>query len=145
MSKVQHLHPLQAKIQEAGLENVMSLKKQLTYEQCEKLIEEFCGNKKLIWNTLLEMENNADLKKKYISVYLTLRNWIKLKIDSGKVADPCKGETATGHVYTFESACTWVSRATGDLSQLETFFEYIGVDQRTGARLYKKRTIFHVK
>ncbi|MDZ7802383.1 hypothetical protein [Thiohalophilus sp.] len=59
------------------LENVLKLKKQLTDEQIDKLEEEF--DKKEIHDTLLEMENYNGLSKKYVSVYLTLRNWIKLK------------------------------------------------------------------
>lgn len=59
------------------LEGVSKLKKQLTDEQIDKLEEEF--SKAEIHDTLLEMENYNGLEKKYKSVYLTLRNWIKLK------------------------------------------------------------------
>ena len=59
------------------LEGVAKLKKQLTDDQIDKLEEEF--SKAEIHDTLLEMENYNGLEKKYKSVYLTLRNWIKLK------------------------------------------------------------------
>jgi len=61
----------------AELENVSKLKKQLTDDQIDRLEEEY--TKAEIHDTLLEMENFKPLQKKYVSVYLTLRNWIKLK------------------------------------------------------------------
>lgn len=57
------------------LENVSQLKKQLSPEQAIKLLEEY--SKAEIHQTLLEMENHQPLSKKYISVYLTLQNWLK--------------------------------------------------------------------
>ena len=59
------------------LENVAGLKKQLTDADIEKLELEF--TKTEIHQTLLEMENFAQLQKKYRSVKLTLTNWIRLK------------------------------------------------------------------
>lgn len=50
---------------------------QLTDKQIDKLEAEF--HRQEIHDTLLEMENYNGLHKKYVKVYLTLRNWIKLK------------------------------------------------------------------
>jgi hypothetical protein len=70
------LHPMQVWIK-SDLENVSKMKKQLTYEQCERLIDEF-GDKKEIARVLMQMENFAQLTKKYRSVYLTVKNWIEI-------------------------------------------------------------------
>lgn len=59
------------------LENVGKLKRQLTDDQIDKLEEAY--SKEEIHQTLLEMENFKKLNSKYVSVYLTLNNWIKLK------------------------------------------------------------------
>lgn len=68
------IHPLQIHISQ-NLENVSKMKKQLTYSEAEKLVQDF--QKEKIHKTLLQMENYKDLTKKNISVNLTLRNWIE--------------------------------------------------------------------
>lgn len=74
-------HALQKSIREK-LKNVSKLKDQLTQEDCERLLKKYPGdeNKKIIWGVLLDMENHKELTKKYTSVNLTLRNWLKKRI-----------------------------------------------------------------
>lgn len=55
--------------------NVSSLKKQLTYDECEKLILDFDAN--YIRNMFESMENYSLLAKKSVSVYLTFKNWAR--------------------------------------------------------------------
>lgn len=68
------LHPIQKYILE-NLKNVSKLSIQLTDAECQRLLIEY--PKDDIWKTLLNMENHKDLVKKYTSVNLTLRSWIK--------------------------------------------------------------------
>lgn len=70
------VHPLQKYVK--TLANVSKLKKQLTYEECERLIEKF--PKKLIEEVLLSMENRNTLTKDYQSVNLTIQKWCGLEI-----------------------------------------------------------------
>lgn len=72
------IHPLQSWISEE-LKNVSKLEQQLTTEECERLLGEYDG--KLIKEVLEAMENKKDLIKKYKSVNLTLRNWIKIRLE----------------------------------------------------------------
>lgn len=55
--------------------NVSRLRTQITEEQMMELIEKY-GKQKFI-DILMQMENKYDLNKKYVSVYLTARNWLK--------------------------------------------------------------------
>lgn len=71
---INNIHPIQKYIKE-DLKNVSKLPVQLKYEDCERLLTEF--NKETIKDILLSMENYKELSKKYTSVNLTLRNWIK--------------------------------------------------------------------
>lgn len=60
------------------LENVSGLKKQITDEQIDKLNEsDYTKDEILV--TLHEMENHKPLQKKYVSLYLTLLSWMRLK------------------------------------------------------------------
>lgn len=70
-------HPLQEKIK-ASYPNVYKMKKQLTFDECEKLSE---FPIEIICEILDGMENKPDLQKKYSSVNLTIRSWIKLRKD----------------------------------------------------------------
>ena len=79
------VHNLQLYVKE-HFENVSKLKKQLTFEQCETLVSKYDRQK--IADTLLAMENKADLSKKYVSVYLTLSTW--LKRDNSIASKPSK-------------------------------------------------------
>jgi len=67
-------HPLQEYIAKE-LPNVSKMKKQLTYDECENLLGKFDRLK--IKSTLEAMENKSDLTKKYLSVNLTLQNWLR--------------------------------------------------------------------
>ncbi len=67
---------------EKSYPKVAAMKKQLTIEECSRLIGEF--EKVIIDEVLQAMENKADLLKKYDSVNLTLRSWIKRRTESPK-------------------------------------------------------------
>lgn len=67
---------------ESKYPNICKLKKQLTFEEAEKLTNEF--SKDAIRNILQAMENYKDLPKKYVSVNLTMRNWLKRELSNGK-------------------------------------------------------------
>lgn len=56
--------------------NVSKMKQQLTYDQIDKLESEF--TKKEIQEILEAMDNFAPLTKKYLSVYRTARNWLRM-------------------------------------------------------------------
>tara|TARA_R110000868_G_scaffold156340_1_gene383058 strand:+ start:958 stop:1347 length:390 start_codon:yes stop_codon:yes gene_type:complete len=60
--------------------NILSLKKQLSEKECEKLDIHYTYEE--IVDILESMENITDLKKKYNSVYLTANNWLKRKSES---------------------------------------------------------------
>lgn len=68
----EELHSIQKYIKK-NLSNVSKLKKQLTFEECERLLKEF--DSELVKKTLDDMENYSNLKK-YTSVNLTLRKWM---------------------------------------------------------------------
>ncbi len=57
--------------------NVAKIKNQLTNEQCENLEAEF--SRAEIIEVLEAMENHSNVTKKYMSVSLTLKNWIKIR------------------------------------------------------------------
>jgi hypothetical protein len=78
VTEVLEFHPLQEWIK-AELQNVSKIEKQLSKEDCERLLIDFNGN--IIKDILTQMENKKDLTKKYKSVNLTLRNWIKLSLE----------------------------------------------------------------
>lgn len=69
-------HPLQIYIKD-NCPQVSKLKKQMTAEECEKLLAKFTNSQ--IADTLLAMENFKQLTSKYVSVYLTLNNWLNRK------------------------------------------------------------------
>ena len=69
-------HPLQVYIKD-NFPQVSKLKKQMTAEECEKLLTKFTNSQ--IADTLLAMENFKQLTSKYVSVYLTLNNWLNRK------------------------------------------------------------------
>lgn len=73
-------HPLQ--IFAADLSTVSKLKTQLTEENCFDLEKEF--GIELVKEVLEAMENTKTLTQKYTSVYLTCRNWLKLRNDKSK-------------------------------------------------------------
>lgn len=62
--------------------NVAKIKNQLTNDQCEKLEAEF--SRAEIIEVLEAMENHSNVSKKYMSVSLTLKNWIKIRKQNGK-------------------------------------------------------------
>jgi hypothetical protein len=63
--------------------NVLKLKEPISEEQYFKLKEH---DRTLLKDTLIAMHNFKDLRKKYVSAYLTLNNWIKRnnKTENGK-------------------------------------------------------------
>jgi hypothetical protein len=66
-------HPLQIYIRD-NCPQVSKLKKQMTSEECDKLLSNFSNQQ--IADVLLRMENFKQLSSKYVSVYLTLNNWL---------------------------------------------------------------------
>jgi hypothetical protein len=68
---IEPVHPLQEWIKQ-NCPRVAKLDKQLTYEEAEKIAAEF--DREQIINKLLAMENKRKLD--YVSVNLTLRNWL---------------------------------------------------------------------
>ena len=110
------------------LENVSSLKKQLTEDQALKILSEY--SKSEIHQTLLEMENFKPLSRKYISVYLTLQNW--LKRNRRKSA---KSNNNAGIMDRNESL-TWMERNNIPFENESDYFEVIKLDNgKPGWRL----------
>ena len=66
-------HPLQIFVRD-NCPQVAKLKKQLSAEDCEKLLAKYSNTQ--VANVLTQMENFKQLPTKYISVYLTLNNWL---------------------------------------------------------------------
>jgi uncharacterized protein YdaU (DUF1376 family) len=63
---------------------VQKMKEPITYEQAEKLLNDFPSDKEkaILADTFLAMENHSQLLKKYKSANLTVRNWVKNRFDS---------------------------------------------------------------
>lgn len=90
-----------------SLPNVSSMKNQLTKEQGDKLIAKY--GSVLVREILEAMENKTDLRKKYISVYLTANDWCKRQASDKKQAivplvqkdkcDRCKKSFSTAEYY----------------------------------------------
>lgn len=94
-------HPLQIFISKE-LPTVSKLKEQLTWTQSEKLMSEFGEN--IIKEVLSSMENYKPLLTKYKSVNLTLRNWLKIRMEksNGKSTDRKKYDYQTGDGVEFK-------------------------------------------
>ncbi len=75
--KIEITHPLQILV--SKLQFVSKLDKQLTIQECERLYKEF--DPILLEEVLHDMDNYKPLLKKYKSVNLTLRKWIKIRED----------------------------------------------------------------
>lgn len=75
-SEIEITHPLQVYIRD-NCPQVSRLKKQMTAEECDKLLAKYTNSQ--IADTLLAMENFKQLTSKYVSVYLTLNNWLNRK------------------------------------------------------------------
>lgn len=60
--------------------NVSRLRDKLNKEQAESLLSRYTS--KAIVETLDAMENHKALSKKYVSTYLTLNNWLKLRTEN---------------------------------------------------------------
>ena len=84
-----YIHPLNLYIK-SDLNNVSKLKTQLSNEECERLILEF--DKSAIREVLEAMENKSDLTKRYKSVNLTLRSWIKQRREKNPTFGEIKKE-----------------------------------------------------
>lgn len=63
------------KIIHPGVSRVQGMAEPLTEPQCRDLLDRF--PKRVIFETLEQMHNHADLHKKYKSAYLTCVNWAK--------------------------------------------------------------------
>jgi hypothetical protein len=73
LNEVLVFHPIQIFIRE-NCPLVCKLKSQMTEDECRKLLEKFSQDQ--IEQTLMRMENFKQLAAKYMSVYLTLNNWL---------------------------------------------------------------------
>lgn len=82
-------HPLQLFIKE-NLPSVNKLRQQLSIRDCEKLLNDY--DKKIIYEILEDMENYKALTTKYKSVNLTLRKWIKLRLEKKNEFRKAKGD-----------------------------------------------------
>ena len=130
--KPEFQHPLQRYIS-TELENVAGIKKQLTLEQCERLFDNY--SRAHIHQTLLEMENYNPLQKKYRSVFLTLRNWMKLKKDRQDAYQTKKSGKQPGWVATWEEALRWMQKNDLETDHLK-YFERI---EKEGQVLWRKK------
>lgn len=72
-SEIVITHPLQVYIKD-NFPQVSKLKKQISSDECEKLLSKFSNQQ--IADVLMRMENFKQLPSKYVSVYLTLNNWL---------------------------------------------------------------------
>jgi DNA-binding MarR family transcriptional regulator len=70
------VHPLQKFVKE-NYPRISKLESQLTEKECNSLLEKY--SKEDVKSVLEEMENFKALNKKYVSVYRTLNNWLKLR------------------------------------------------------------------
>lgn len=75
-NEINIVHPLQKFVKE-NFPRISKLESQLTDKECNTLIEKY--SKEDIKTVLGEMENHKALTKKYVSVYRTLNNWLKLR------------------------------------------------------------------
>jgi hypothetical protein len=83
--EIKELHPLQKYVVE-NLPRVSKLKKQLSFENCEELIKKYPKQK--IYDTFVAMENYNKLN--YVSVYLTVLNWLKKEEERNPTPSPKK-------------------------------------------------------
>lgn len=122
------VHNLQAWI-EKNCEFILKVRKQMTFEECEKILQEF-PDRNLIVETLYEMNNYKPLASRYQTVYLTLRNW--LRRNSGQ-ADPAPSQVAMlpkktqsrGWSCTYEEALSWLSKRNIPFFDLEKHFTIV--------------------
>ena len=70
----EQMHDLNIWIRE-NCTRVASLPKQITYKQCNDILEEY--NEPIVKKMLEAMDNYKKLTKSYVSVYLTLKNWLR--------------------------------------------------------------------
>jgi len=73
------------------LPHVSKIEKQLTYDECERLIDDY--SRDVLLDVLEAMENTKGVEKKYTSVNKTVRNWANRRknSDNGK-HDPIEDE-----------------------------------------------------
>jgi uncharacterized protein YdaU (DUF1376 family) len=73
-------HNLQIWLEKENLTNVLKMKQQLTFEECEKLVTEYgksTSDKKQMQQVFTAMHNWKPLLQKNVSVNLTFRDWIE--------------------------------------------------------------------
>lgn len=118
---------------EQNTDQVIKLKKQLTEEQCYEILKEF-PDKELIKETLLQMDNYAPLTKRYISVYLTLRNWLR---NAQKRAKATPGASGSGWVTTYDKALDFMDHNKIKYDRFQDHFEKV---ERAGQKpLWRKK------
>jgi hypothetical protein len=96
--EIKELHPLQKYVVQ-NLPRVSKLKKQLSFENCEELIKKYPKQK--IYDTLVAMENYNKLN--YVSVYLTVLNWLKKEEERNPTPPPKKElkEIPASEIFSF--------------------------------------------
>ena len=67
---------------------IMKMDKPLTYDEFKTLRENFDVD--LVWDKMDNLENTKNMRKKYVSAYLTLNNWCKMSFNR----EPKKKEEA---------------------------------------------------
>lgn len=128
-NKSESKHPLNLWI-ENNCVFVGKLRIQMTTEQCEQIIAEF-KNKKLIADTLLEMDNYKPLVRRYNSVYLTLRNWLKRNVDATDnppAAAAGVSRRRNGWTCTHAEALAWLDSKKMNYDKLEEQFDIVKRD-----------------
>ena len=58
---------------------IMKMDKPLTYDEFKTLRENFDVD--LVWDKMDNLENTKNMRKKYVSAYLTLNNWCKMSFN----------------------------------------------------------------
>lgn len=119
-------HPLQKWIEQNCL-FVTKLKVQMTADQCEKILTEF-PDKNLVAETLLEMDNYKPLTRRYQSVYLTLRNWLRRNIDLRDNPPAPAPRKRGGWTCSYHEALDYLQKRNIDNSKLTEEFEMVKRD-----------------
>lgn len=117
------VHPLQKYIKN-NLEFVSKLERQLTHEQAEKILKDY-PDKKLVAQTLGEMENYKPLTRRYRSVYLTLRNWLDKNIDLRENPPANAPKRHAGWTCSHTEALAWLHKRGIAYSELDNKFETV--------------------
>ena len=81
----EELHPLREWIA-LNAPRLNKMDKPFTNDQCVEILKKY--NKRLVANTLMNMDNHKPLTKKYVSAYRTALNWCKMETDRNNGNSP---------------------------------------------------------